>query len=84
MPSFVGELVMFLPEPQNPYDSNAVAIVRLRDHGSHLGYLPRVDQHLYVKGQIQFGRISECGSWTLGGTYSQREETAFARVLATL
>lgn len=68
-----GELVMFLPEPENNYDTNAVAIKRMLD-GAHLGYLPRTDQHIYTKGQIQFGRISDCGGFTPRRSYSDYDE----------
>lgn len=64
---------MFLPEPENNYDTNAVAIKRMLD-GAHLGYLPRTDQHIYTKGQIQFGRISDCGGFTPRRSYSDYDE----------
>jgi hypothetical protein len=63
---WAGELVIFLPEPENLYDVRAVAIKRLKD-GAHLGYLLRADQHINTKGQVQFGRICETGAFTTGG-----------------
>lgn len=57
----VGERIVFCPEPDNPFDSNAVAVKK--ENGVLLGYIPRTEAPfvcmLLKSNQKIFGRVSK-------------------------
>lgn len=57
----VGERVVFCPEPDNPFDSNAVAVKK--ENGVLLGYIPRTEAPfvcmLLKSNQKIYGRVSK-------------------------
>lgn len=57
----VGERIVFCPEPDNPFDSNAVAVKK--ENGVLLGYIPRTEAPfvcmLLKSNQKIFGKVSK-------------------------
>lgn len=57
----VGESVVFCPEPNNPFDLNAVAVKK--ENGALLGYIPREEAPfvcmLLKSNQRLIGRVSK-------------------------
>lgn len=57
----VGERIVFCPEPDSPFDSNAVAVKK--ENGVLLGYIPRTEAPfvcmLLKSNQKIFGKVSK-------------------------
>lgn len=63
----VGDTVMFLPEPENKYDKNAILVLDIK--GYKLGYIPRWANRQLLKGIESTGAYGKVNRVGPNGTY---------------
>ena len=79
-------LATLVPEPDNPYDANAVRVIIVADSFGHVGYLAREDavahrpviNRLASLGMVTACRASLSGGWERAGTTVGRSVSGLA------
>lgn len=81
-----GDMVILVPEPENPYDDKAIKIVQISEEGAaiHLGYVPRTEnEELAEKVESLGGFTRVHGTHLIGNVFVLRTGNAPVATLAS-